>query len=153
MTTLADVVDALQRANCQPTRTGNDAYTAHCPVHEADGHGHKPSLSVARGDTQPVVVHCHAGCSHAAIMAALGIQSTSKDSTARRSSGAGSRRIVAVYPYHDASGTLLFEFQSAPANYGGRIRHVAPMLAITSPVSIRARQLRRANPVLSQLID
>ena len=117
MTSLADVVDALQRANCQPTRTGNDAYTARCPVHEADGSGHKPSLSVTRGDKQPFIVHCHAGCSHAAIMAALGIEPS-----ARRSAGAGSRRIVATYPYHDASGKVLFEkVRYEPKDF--RIRH------------------------------
>jgi len=120
MTTLADVVAALERANCQPTRTGTDAYTAYCPVHEADGHGHKPSLSVKRGDKQPFVLHCHAGCSHAAIMAALGI-STSKASGSRRSAGT-SKRIVATYPYHDASGTLLFEkVRYEPKDF--RIRH------------------------------
>lgn len=117
MTSLSDVVDALQRANCQPTRTGNDAYTARCPVHEADGHGHKPSLSVARGDKVDVVMTCHAGCSHAAIMAALGIESTP-----RRSAGAGSRRIVATYRYTDASGALLFEkVRYEPKDF--RIRH------------------------------
>lgn len=103
---LSDVVDALARANCQPTSHGNDAYTARCPVHEADGSGHKPSLSVARGDKVDVVMTCHAGCSHAAIMAALGIESTGKATSGKAS---GSRRIVATYPYTDASGTLLFQ--------------------------------------------
>lgn len=105
-TSLSDVVDALQRANCQPIHTGNNSYTARCPVHEADGHGHKPSLSVARGDKVDVVLHCHAGCGHDAILKALGIEATSK---ATGSAGAGSRRIVATYSYTDASGKLLFE--------------------------------------------
>jgi len=83
MTSLADVVDALQRANCQPTSHGNDSYTARCPVHEADGGGHKPSLSIARGDKVDVVLNCHAGCSHAAIMAALGIEATGKAGAGR----------------------------------------------------------------------
>ena len=47
-TTLSDVVDALQHANCKPTRNGSDSYTAYCPVHEADGGGHKPGF-----DEQP----------------------------------------------------------------------------------------------------
>ncbi|KAB2922653.1 MAG: DUF3631 domain-containing protein [Candidatus Contendobacter sp.] len=106
MTSLADVVAALDRANCQPTRTGNDTYTARCPVHEADGGGHKPSLSVARGDKVDVVLNCHAGCSHVAIMAALGIEHTSKATSGK---AGASRRIVATYPYTDACGKLFFE--------------------------------------------
>jgi len=122
MTSLADVVDALQRANCQPTSHGNDSYTARCPVHEADGGGHKPSLSIARGDKVDVVLNCHAGCSHAAIMAALGIEATGKAGAGRRSAGAGSKRIVATYPYTDASGKLLFEkIRYEPKDF--RIRH------------------------------
>lgn len=116
MTSLSDVVNALQRANCKPTQHGN-SYVAFCPVHEADGHGHKPSLSVSAGDKVAVVLTCHAGCSHAAIMAALGIESTP-----RRSAGAGSRRIVATYRYTDASGALLFEkVRYEPKDF--RIRH------------------------------
>jgi len=122
MTSLADVVDALQRANCQPTSHGNDAYTARCPVHEADGSDHKPSLTVARGDKVDVVLNCHAGCSHAAILAALGIEATGKAGTGRRSAGAGSRRIVAIYPYHGTSGKLIFEkIRYEPKDF--RIRH------------------------------
>ncbi len=41
--------------------------------------------------------------------------------------------------------TGLNPFQSAPANYGGRIDPVRQRLAVFGDVSIRARQLRRAN--------
>ena len=117
--TLQDVVDALQRANCQPARTGNDAYTARCPVHEADGHGHKPSLSVARGDKVDVVLNCHAGCGHAAIFKALGIESKA---TGKAGSAGTSKRIVATYPYQDATGATLFEkVRLEPKDF--RIRH------------------------------
>ena len=118
--TLQDVVDALARANCQPTHHGNDTYTARCPVHEADGHGHKPSLSVARGDQVPVVMTCHAGCGHAAILAALGIEHATRKATGK--AGAGQRRIVATYPYVDADGKRLFEkVRYEPKDF--RIRH------------------------------
>lgn len=114
-TTLSDVVDALQHANCKPTRNGSDSYTAYCPVHEADGHGHKPSLSVAPGNKVAVVLNCHAGCSHAAIMAALGIEATSRKAS-------GQRRIIATYPYTDTSGKVLFEkVRYEPKDF--RIRH------------------------------
>lgn len=107
MTALSDVVDALQRANCKPTQHGNDRYVAFCPIHEADGHGHKPSLSVSAGDTVDVVLNCHAGCGHAAIFKALGIEP--KATGKAGSAGAGQRRIVATYPYCDATGATLFE--------------------------------------------
>lgn len=117
MATLSDVVDALSRANCHPTSNGNDCYSAHCPVHEADGGGHKPSLSVSRGDKVDVVVHCHAGCQPGAIFKALGIEKS-----ARRSAGAGQRRVAACYPYHNASGAAVFEkIRLEPKDF--RIRH------------------------------
>lgn len=99
--TLSNVLDALHRQGCKPVRTGANAFTAYCPVHEADGHGHRPSLSVAPGDSVDVVLHCHAGCAHAAILAALGID-PGKASEQRR-------RISNIYKYVDASGKLLFE--------------------------------------------
>lgn len=115
---LSEVVDALSRLNCQPIRHGNDSYTAYCPVHEADGHGHKPSLSVTRGDKVDVVLNCHAGCEPAAIFKALGIE----PSAGARPAGAGQRRIVATYPYHDASGAVPFEkVRYEPKDF--RIRH------------------------------
>ena len=117
--TLSAVVDALQRANCKPTQHGNDSYTAYCPVHEADGSGHKPSLSVAAGDKVNVVLKCHAGCGHAAIFKALGIESTGK-ATSRKASG--QRPIVATYLYQDATGATLFEkVRLEPKDF--RIRH------------------------------
>jgi hypothetical protein len=116
--TISDVVDALQRANCHPTQRG-ETYTSFCPVHEADGTSHKPSLSVARGDKVPVVLNCHAGCSHDAIIAALGLET--KAASNDGSAGA-SRRIVATYPYHDASGAVVFEkIRYFPKDF--RIRH------------------------------
>lgn len=118
--TLSDVVDALQRANCKPTQHGNASYVAFCPVHEADGHGHKPSLSVAAGDTVDVVLNCHAGCGHAAIFKVLGIEP--KATGKAGSAGAGQRRIVATYPYCDATGATLFEkVRLEPKDF--RIRH------------------------------
>jgi DNA primase len=47
--------------------------TACCPVHEADGRRHRPSLSVGVGRGGRILLHCFAGCSHAAIVAALGL--------------------------------------------------------------------------------
>ena len=118
MSALSGVVDALQRANCKPTQHGN-SYVAFCPVHEADGHGHKPSLSVSAGDKVDVVLNCHAGCGHAAIFKALGIESKA---TGKAGTAGASKRIVATYPYTDASGATLFEkVRLEPKDF--RIRH------------------------------
>ena len=45
------------------------ASVAHCPAHDDA----TPSLSIAAGDKQPVVVKCFAGCEFEAIRAALGL--------------------------------------------------------------------------------
>jgi len=49
-------------------KTGN-TYQARCPAHD----DRNPSLSVSPGKTQPVVLHCHAGCTPDQVLAALGL--------------------------------------------------------------------------------
>lgn len=44
-------------------------YQARCPAHDDNG----PSLSLLEGDDGRVLLHCHAGCSTQAVVAALGI--------------------------------------------------------------------------------
>ena len=118
--TLTNVVEALNRANCKPTRTGNN-YVACCPVHEADGHDHTPSLSVKAGDKVAVIVCCYAGCKSADIFSALGID-TGKSGKAGIGKAGGGKRIVATYTYHDASGAAVFEkVRFEPKDF--RIRH------------------------------
>lgn len=53
-------------------RSGN-GWTAYCPVHEADGHRHHPSLSIGVGRDGRLLLHCHAGCDYGTIVAALGL--------------------------------------------------------------------------------
>ena len=43
-------------------------YAAKCPAHE----DRVASLMVNRGKSQPIVVHCHAGCSTEDVLAAVG---------------------------------------------------------------------------------
>ena len=40
-----------------------------CPAHE----DHSPSLSIAEGD-KTILIHCHAGCQPAAVLAAAGLE-------------------------------------------------------------------------------
>lgn len=63
----------LQSLGCKPRKSGAGFY-AYCPVHEADGERHKPSLSFAEGSTQPLVMTCHAGCELSDILRALGME-------------------------------------------------------------------------------
>ena len=49
-------------------KTGK-GYQARCPAHEDTG----PSLSLREGDDGRVLLHCHAGCATAAVVAALGL--------------------------------------------------------------------------------
>jgi hypothetical protein len=50
-------------------KRNNKGWTAHCPAHEDKN----PSLSISEGDAGRALVHCHAGCTPAAITAALGL--------------------------------------------------------------------------------
>ena len=53
-TTLEPILVALERVTgFRPVPSG-DEYRACCPVHEADGRSHTPSLSVRAGDRQSV---------------------------------------------------------------------------------------------------
>ncbi len=98
--TLQDAVDALARLGCKPTKSG-DGYVAYCPIHEADGQGHKPSLTLKAGDKVPVVVNCHAGCDGREILRVLGITPAPSHN--------GKRRIVATYSYRDLDGREAFQ--------------------------------------------
>ena len=109
--TLQDAVDALSHLNCKPTKAG-DGFIAYCPIHEADGKGHKPSLTLKAGDTVPVVVNCHAGCDGKEILKALGVNGASHKSAS----------IVAVYRYQTADGIDVREkLRHDPKDF--RIRH------------------------------
>lgn len=108
---LNQAVDALVRLNCKPVKSGSE-YTAYCPIHESDGKGHKPSLTLKTGDTVPVVVNCHAGCDGREILKVLGINGTAHKSAS----------IVATYRYQDANGADVREkLRYDPKDF--RIRH------------------------------
>ena len=111
--TLQDAVAALTRLGCKPTKSG-DGYKALCPVHEADGGSHTPSLTIKAGDTQPFVVTCHASCKGTDILKALDLAPAPRHN--------GKRRIVAEYSYRDADGREVREkIRYEPKDF--RIRH------------------------------
>lgn len=109
--TLQDAIAALHRLGCKPT-SSKDGYTAYCPIHEADGKNHKQSLTVAKGDKQGVVIHCHAGCGGAEILKVLGIESAPRQA----------KEASAVYSYRDESGREVRQkVRFEPKDF--RIRH------------------------------
>lgn len=63
------VLAALRSAGCSPKRNG-DGYTARCPAHD----DRTPSLSIGEGDDGRALLKCHAGCSLADVLSALGME-------------------------------------------------------------------------------
>jgi len=63
------VVRALEERDCSP-RGSNGKLSARCPAHD----DHVASLSVGEGADGRALVHCHAGCETAAVVAALSLR-------------------------------------------------------------------------------
>lgn len=69
--TAAEFAARLQRAK----QVGPGAWTALCPLHEADGGRHSPSLSIRDDpETDITLAHCHAGCVFAEVVRAAGFE-------------------------------------------------------------------------------
>lgn len=114
--TLTELVALIEtKTGYQPQQRG-DSYQCRCPAHEDDA----PSLSVKRGDKQPYVLYCHAGCTHNDIMAALGVAAPALNGNgtavptagklakpAKKKRGLG--ELVARYPYYNSDGEFLYE--------------------------------------------
>ena len=88
-----------------------------CPAHD-DG---QASLSISAGDTQPVVLNCHAGCRTADILAAIGetwetLCGPAGDDEAGRARGEWTPfgDALAIYDYVDEAGERLFQVVRCP---------------------------------------
>ena len=83
-------------------------WIARCPAHGDDN----PSLSIARGEDGRWLVHCHAGCSAEAVVAAVGLKMAdlmpSNDRPQRTIKGRWGRW-VCDYVYTDEKGTVLYK--------------------------------------------
>jgi putative DNA primase/helicase len=88
--------DQIARAlGGQPSGSG---WVAHCPAHDDQ----KSSLSISQNNGK-VLLHCHAGCSQEAVIAAL------KARGLWGGNGEGPSHIVKEYDYVDENGTLLYQ--------------------------------------------
>ncbi len=94
-------------AQLEGVRRNGAGHIARCPAHE----DRTPSLSINEHEGK-ILVHCHAGCSQEAVLAALKELSPQNGVTAR---------IVAVYDYQDEKGELLFQvLRYEPKNFKQR---------------------------------
>lgn len=110
MLTITEVLPHLHGAQSR----GNGTWVALCPAHD----DRNPSLSIRAGDDGRALIHCHAGCTFDAVVAALGLRTNGNGAghvTARPSSPAkqprraAAGRVVATYDYRAADGALLFQ--------------------------------------------
>lgn len=100
MLTLDDLAGRLDRATVK-----GDNLSARCPAHTDND----PSLTASIGDTGAIVVHCHAGCEQADVLAALNVDAVDLFPAKATTTNGDKRRIVKTYPYLDADGRLVAE--------------------------------------------
>lgn len=88
-------------------RPPNEKAGWRCPAHDDQS----PSLSVTRQDDR-VLIHCHVGCTHDAILAALDLKPADLFDTPANGNGNGNGKRNepdATYAYTDEHGKLLFQ--------------------------------------------
>lgn len=113
MNPLETAVERLRRLNCRPVKS-KQGYKAFCPIHEADGSGHSPSLTIAAGRKVGVVVKCQAGCDQSELLKELEIASEPRQNA--------DKRIMATYSYQDPAGREIRQkLRYEPKDF--RIRH------------------------------
>jgi hypothetical protein len=91
-----------------PIRKTANGFDVCCPVHGDE----RPSLSIASGTTQPVVMDCKAGCETDDIIAKLGLtwaDLCEPSPASPRGEWTPRGDAIAVYDYTDEAGSLLFQ--------------------------------------------
>jgi putative DNA primase/helicase len=117
----AEIASALPKC-----RKSGPGYLACCPAHEDAN----PSLSITHGRDGKPLIHCFAGCTQDAVIAALRALSLWPDRERRSDDD-----IEAIYNYTDKQGNLLYQvvrkvgkkfLQRRPDGSGGWIWHKHP---------------------------
>lgn len=103
-------IEAVLAALGESAKKAADGWTACCPGHN----DRKASLSVKVCDDGKVLLKCHAGCTLATIVTALGLTvadlfPSDGPASHKSTAPAGRSKIIATYPYHDEHRTLLYE--------------------------------------------
>jgi 5S rRNA maturation endonuclease (ribonuclease M5) len=98
---------ALVLSKCESLRKNGKGWMAKCPAHP----DRTPSLAIQEGDSQPVVLTCHADCDRDDVLKGMGLSWA--DVCAPRQEQRGewtpAGEAVAVYDYVDEEGHLLFQ--------------------------------------------
>ena len=120
------IAAGLEKSKSHTHENGKRFWRACCPAHKDKD----PSLDIEDGDKGPIFV-CRAGCSQAAIIAALRAKGLWLDPPPSPARGAKSkpqgnkerpaRRLVATYDYRDAAGQLRYQkLRYDPKNFPQR---------------------------------
>ncbi len=104
--TPGEIITLLDARDLRPKSSGAGKWKALCPAHE----DRKASLSIGVGQDDRVLVHCHAGCDHADVLAGLGL--TAADLFA--SNGNGHGQAAEEYIYTDADGRPVMKVVRKP---------------------------------------
>ncbi|WP_433361942.1 AAA family ATPase [Actinoplanes sp. CA-142083] len=101
------VLRALRDRGLEVHESGQSKASVQCPVHD----DHNASATVSRGDRKAVVFSCMAqkGCTYDDFLAALGLDKAALADRTERAVWTPYGDAVAVYPYRDEAGALLFE--------------------------------------------
>jgi putative DNA primase/helicase len=99
---------------------GEGKVAAHCPAHEDS----TASLSISRGTDGRTVMHCHAGCATADILATVGM--TERDLFADERPAPKTSGARTYYDYLDKSGKLLYQAVRIPTADGKTFRQRRP---------------------------
>ena len=158
---LQDALAALEAHDCTVRRDGG-GWKAQCPAHE----DRKPSLSVNYADAAgKVLLHCHAGCSYAEILAALGLDKSPRStrSTPTAVKPNGRKRPIprplptgpdtSVYHYEDAEGAPKFAVVRINRADGKRISQWTPSGEDGLWLSIGVKGKRRPLYRLPELLE
>ena len=108
--TAPSVTRTLERFS--DVRPDGRGWTAKCPAHD----DHKPSLRISVGDDGRILLHCHAGCSFEAILAAVHL--TVQDVSPGDARPASPEADEIHYVYHDEEGKLLYRVVRGPVTDG-----------------------------------
>lgn len=95
----------LDRFAAVPDRFRNGFWKAHCPAHD----DRSPSLRLWLGHDTKIMLSCYASCPKPAIIGAVGLKWSDLFPPREGTTPMNGREIVAVYPYRDEHGALVYE--------------------------------------------
>jgi len=104
-------------AKLEGVQGGDGRWIARCPAHEDN----RQSLALTEADGGKTLLHCHAGCSSAAVVLSMGLSLKDLFADSRNGSKKPAKRFVAAYDYTDADGKLIYQaVRYEPKNFSQR---------------------------------